>query len=95
MYSFDWDEKKNIANYKKHGIWFEEAQKVFYDLHLRVFFDDVHSKNNEDRFLALGFSEPQRLLIVSHTNKEDEEIIRIISARRATKNERGVYEERI
>ena len=94
MYSFEWDEIKNTANFKKHKVWFEEAQKCFSDPNLRVFFDDDHSED-EDRFLAIGFSEPGRLLIVSHTSNEEEEIIRIISARKAIKKEREYYEKRV
>ena len=54
--TFEWDESKNEKNHKKHGVWFEEAQKIFQDPNHRVFFDDSHS-SNEDRYIAIGFSE--------------------------------------
>ena len=91
---FEWDENKNRTNHKKHDIWFEEAQKVFTDPYLKVFFDEKNS-DNEDRYLALGSSENHRLLMVSHTYRQNEEVIRIISARRAEPKERKFYEEGI
>ena len=90
---FEWDETKNKSNHKKHGIWFEDAMKVFADPEVRSFYDDSHSAN-EERFLALGYSELNRLLIVIHSYRGTN-IIRLISARKATKKERAFYEERI
>ena len=69
--SFDWDEEKNEENKKKHGIWFEEAERVFLDKQRRVYFDDIHSNNDEDRFLVLGYSDKERVLMVSHCYRGD------------------------
>lgn len=94
MLRFDWNEGKNKQNRTKHGIWFEEAQSVFDDAGLRLFHDPEHS-NEEDRFLALGMSSSARLLVVVHCYRESDSIIRLISARKATKKEARFYEERI
>jgi len=90
---FEWDETKNIANQRKHGIAFEEAKTVFYDERARLIADPDHSKN-EDRFVLLGLSRTLRLLIVVHLYRKNDEIIRIISARKATKNESKNYQRR-
>ena len=87
---FIWDESKNIANQKKHHIAFEEAQTVFYDDFARLIHDSEHS-DSEDRFILLGLSSQLRLLVVVHAYREQDEIIRIISARRATKTESKYY----
>jgi uncharacterized DUF497 family protein len=87
---FIWDEKKNKANQKKHGVSFEEAQTVFFDENAVEFFDPDHS-DEEDRFLLLGLSFRLRVLIVCHCYRESQSIIRIISARRATRKERSHY----
>ena len=87
---FIWDENKNQINKDKHKISFEEAKTVFYDMEAIVFDDPEHSQE-EERFLILGFSEKARLCIVSHCYRENDEVIRIISARRATKNEENYY----
>ena len=87
---FKWNNKKNKNNFKKHGVSFEEAKSVFYDENAIEFYDINHSKN-EDRFLLLGLSSRLRVLLVCHYFKEKNSIIRIISARKATKNEQGVY----
>lgn len=94
MIKFEWDETKNKANRFKHGIWFEEAQSVFDDLGGRLFVDLEHS-NEEDRFLLLGMSSAVRLLVVVHCYRESDSVIRIISARKATKQETQFYEEGI
>ncbi len=94
MIRFEWDGAKNKLNRSKHGIWFEEAQSVFDDLTSHVFSDPEHS-DEEDRFLILGVSSAARLLIVVHCYKESDSVIRIISARKATKKEAKYYEERI
>ncbi len=86
--SFEWDDKK--ANFKKHGVSFEEAQSVFFDDQAIQFWDDKNSKD-EDRFLMLGLSNKFRILLVVHCFRETESIIRIISARKATKNEMKEY----
>ena len=89
---FNWDNKKNSANVTKHGISFDEAKSVFYDDHARILHDPDHSED-EERFLILGASEKLNILIVCHCYRENDEVIRIISARKATKNEKKQYEE--
>lgn len=90
MIKFEWDPPKAAANFKKHGVSFEEAQSVFYDEFAIQFFDGEHSAT-EERFLMLGFSDEARLLIVCHCEREQGNVIRIISARKATKNESKYY----
>ena len=90
MVKFEWDTAKATSNKKKHGISFEEAQSVFYDEFAVQFFDEENSLS-EDRFLMLGFSDEARLLIVCHCERSQGNIIRIISARKATKNESHYY----
>ena len=89
---FDWDTDKAIKNLEKHGVSFEEAKTVFYD-EGAVLFDDPDHSQDEDRFLLLGFSQNLRLLIVSHCILEAGDVIRIISARKATTTEARKYEE--
>lgn len=89
MIKFEWDPAKSASNKKKHGVSFGEAQSVFYDEFAIQFFDDANSES-EDRFLMLGLSEAARLLIVCHCEREHS-VIRIISARKATKNEAKYY----
>ncbi len=91
MIKFEWDEAKEISNRRKHGISFEEAQSVFYDEFAIQFFDEENSVS-EDRFLMLGFSDEARLLIVCHCERNQGSVIRIISARIATKNEAKYYQ---
>lgn len=86
-----WDSKKSRANIQKHGVSFEEARSVFYDEHAIEFYDDEHSEW-EDRFLLLGMSSDLRLLLVCHCYRETEGLIRIISARRATRFESKQYQ---
>lgn len=90
MIKFDWDSAKAAANIKKHGISFEEAQSVFYDEFAVQFFDEEHS-TGEERFLLLGMSTRGRLLLICHCEREAGNIIRIISARKATKTESTFY----
>ena len=90
---FEWDEKKSLSNIKKHGISFEEAQTVFLDENALLIHDPDHSLE-EDRFVLLGMSFKLRLLIVCHGYRKSENIIRIISARRATRAEHKQYWER-
>ena len=90
MIKFEWDTTKAAANKKKHGVSFEEAQSVFYDEFAVQFFDD--NSVSEDRFLMLGFSDEARLLIVCHCERNKGDIIRIISARKATKKESNYYQ---
>jgi len=91
MIKFEWDSAKAAGNRKKHGVSFEEAQTVFYDEFAIQFFDDEESLVSEDRFLMLGMSGEARVLIVCHCEKAAGEVIRIISARKATKAERKFY----
>ncbi len=93
MLEFEWDESKNRTNRQKHGIWFEEAQTCFDDLSGRLFLDPEFK--NEERFILIGFSSSARLLVVVHCFRKSESNVRIISARKATKRERTVYEKRI
>jgi uncharacterized protein len=94
MLRFDWDELKNRANRTKHGVWFEEAQSVFQDPQGRLFYDPEHSEG-EDRFILVGMSSAARSLVVVHCYREDESLIRIIFARKATKKELRFYEKGI
>jgi uncharacterized DUF497 family protein len=89
---FEWDEVKNRENQRKHGVSFAEAQTVFFDETAVEFYDDEHSKR-EDRFLLLGLSTKLRVLLVCHCLREGGSVVRIISARKATKNEQGLYPE--
>lgn len=90
---FTWDAQKSAANKRKHGVAFEEAQTVFDDCDALRIFDPDHSED-EDRFLLLGLSAVLRLLVVCHCYREDDEHIRIISARKATKKESADYTRR-
>lgn len=89
---FEWDEAKNKANQKKHHVSFEEAQTVFFDPTTKVAPDPDHSLD-EHRFLAVGYSEMNRLLLVVHCFREEDEVIRIISARKLTRSEKKDFEE--
>ena len=91
MVKFEWDAAKATSNKKKHGISFEEAQSVFYDEFAVQFFDEDNSVS-EEIFLILGFSDEARLLIVCHCERDQGNMIRIISARKATKNESKYYQ---
>lgn len=90
MIRFEWNSAKAAANLKKHGISFEEARSVFYDEFAVQFFDDDHS-SDEERFLLLGMSTGARLLLVCHCERDAGDVIRIISARNATKRESAFY----
>lgn len=90
---FSWDKSKASLNKQKHGVSFEEAQTVFDDCEALRIFDPDHSED-EDRFLLLGMSSVLRLLVVCHCYREDDELIRIISARKDTKKEALTYEWR-
>jgi uncharacterized DUF497 family protein len=91
MIKFEWDPAKASSNIKKHGVSFDEAQTVFYDEFAVQFFDE-DSSESEDRFLMLGFSEEARFLIVCHCERELGNVIRIISARKAKRNESKYYQ---
>jgi uncharacterized protein len=90
MAEFSWDPKKNLSNIKKHGVSFEEAKTVFLDDYAIRYFDPDHSEK-EDRFIMLGISATLRILVVCHCYLQDDSVIRIISARKATKNEEDAY----
>jgi len=87
---FEWDDTKDETNQTNHGVAFEEAQTVFFD-EKAIQFDDPDHSIDEERFLLLGFSQRLKVLVVCHCYRSDESIIRIISARRATKKEQKVY----
>ncbi len=90
--SFEWNEKKSRTNLAKHNVSFAEAQTVFFDSNARMIFDPDHS-SSEDRFILLGMSRLLRVLIVCYCCMENEgKIIRIISARKANRNEQKQYE---
>jgi len=88
--NFEWDERKNEENKKKHKLYFKEARTVFFDENAVRFEDPDHSID-EQRFIMLGVSFKLRILVVVHCLIE-KNIIRIISARKATKNEQAIYE---
>lgn len=88
--SFEWDDDKAEKNLEKHGVSFEEASTVFYDPYALVVNDDAHSYE-EERFVIVGVSAAARTLTVCHCYRETIELIRIISARKATKNEEAEY----
>ena len=90
---FEWDENKNKINQEKHKVSFEEASTVFYDETALVIDDPDHSLE-EERFIILGLSLAANLLVVCHCYRGADEIIRIISARKATKTESKQYYER-
>ncbi len=87
---FEWDSRKAAANLRKHGVSFEEARSVFLDEQARLIDDPDHSED-EDRFVLLGLSGALRLLLVCHCYRSEGEVIRIISARRATRAEAKFY----
>jgi len=88
---FKWDENKNRKNKREHGVSFEEAQTVFLDENAIRFFDPDHSEE-EDRFIMLGVSFKLRVLVVCHCYRENDEVIRLIFARKADKDECRDYE---
>jgi uncharacterized protein len=88
--SFEWDDKKARSNFRKHGVRFDEASTVFGDSLSLSIPDPVHS-GVEDRLITMGRSHRGKLLVVVHTERGDN--IRIISARLASRRERGMYEE--
>ena len=89
---FDWDKNKAAFNKKKHGVSFEEAATIFYDDDALEFYDPDHSEQ-EDRFILIGLSFRSKILMVSHCVREAGSRIRIISARKATKEEAQKYWE--
>ena len=91
--SFEWNEDKNTKNKRKHGISFEEAQTVFVDENALLLHDPDHS-HEEDRFILLGLSSGLRILVVCHCYRKNDEAIRIISARKASRSEQKQYRKR-
>jgi uncharacterized DUF497 family protein len=92
---FEWDENKARANLEKHKINFDEARTIFVDPFLVTFVDELHSEK-EERFISIGLSENNRVLLAVHTEREEKHetiIIRIISCRKATPAERKTYEK--
>ncbi len=88
--NFEWDTDKAEKNLRKHNVSFEEAASVFDDPLFIAFLDEEHSRD-EERYITIGLSNMNRLLLVAHTERNDR--IRIISARKATKNEEKFYQE--
>ena len=88
--SFEWNKRKETANINKHGVSFEEARTTFFDEHAIVFHDPDHS-DDEDRFILLGTSYKLNTLVVCHCFREEETIVRIISARKADRDESMKY----
>lgn len=91
---FAWDENKNEKNKTKHGISFEEAVTVFDDSEA-IFMSDPDHSQDEERFLLLGLSSLNNMMVVCHCYRDNDEIIRIFSARKATKNETKQYNDRL
>lgn len=91
-YNFQWDVAKAVANVKKHGVSFNEARTVFSDELARVI-SDPDSSYGEERFIILGESSTSRLLVVCHCYRGENDVIRIISARKADKREQNTYKE--
>jgi uncharacterized DUF497 family protein len=87
---FEWDAAKAKSNIRKHGISFEEARTAFYDEKAIQFYDPDHSEK-EDRFILLGISFKLRVIVVCHCSRESENVIRLISARRADRGEEQEY----
>lgn len=88
---FEWDEDKNFINQIKHGVSFEEAKTVFFDEYALLDYDKKNSIG-EDRFRILGISKKGNVLLVAHCTRQNDTIIRIISSRHATSNEKKNYE---
>ena len=90
---FEWDERKSLQNKRKHGVSFEEAETVFSDDY-GLLIDDPDHSGEEDRFLLLGLSAILRTLTVAHCYRKADDVIRIISARKANRKERDIYNRR-
>jgi hypothetical protein len=88
---FEWEASKAASNVQKHGITFEEARTVFFDERARLINDPDHSES-EDRFILLGFSSSLRVIVVCHCYRSEGNVIRIISARKATTTEKKAYD---
>lgn len=90
---FVWDERKSVANARKHGVTFAEAETVFLDEEALLIADPDHSED-EDRFVLMGLSARLRTVVVCHCYREHDSVVRIISARKADRKERALYEQR-
>ena len=90
MLRFEWDERKAVANERKHGVSFEEARSAFFDERARLIDDPDHSES-EERFILLGLSSSLRMLLVCHCYRSAGNVIRIVSARKATAHESISY----
>jgi uncharacterized DUF497 family protein len=90
---FKWDDRKDAANRRKHGVSFAEAETVFYDDRALLIDDPEHSVT-EDRFILLGMSSAARMLLICHCYREADDLIRIISARRPSNRESEAYYQR-
>ena len=93
MLQFEWDDTKNTENKRKHRVAFEEAETAFYD-ERGVLLEDDSEGAREERFALIGLSASLRVLVVCHTYRRVEQVIRLISARRANRAERADYEAR-
>ena len=91
---FTWESRKATTNERKHGVSFDAGQTVFLDDNALLIADPEHSED-EDRFLLLGLSAKLRMLVVCHCVRESGDLIRIISARKADRTERGEYQGRV
>ena len=90
-FRFEWDPAKARENHRKHGVSFDEAKTVFADDHA-ILLDDLDHSADEDRFALLGLSAPLHILVVAHCYRAGESVIRLISARKATRSERAQYD---
>jgi len=90
---FEWDPEKAVDNARKHGVSFEEARTIFAD-EFGILLDDPDPSTDEDRFVLLGLSTRLRTLVVAHCYRRPDEVVRIITARKATRKERDVYNRR-
>jgi len=88
--TFEWDENKNAINISKHGIDFDEASSIFYD-EKAIMFDDPEHSDEEERFILIGMSQKLNVLTVCHCYRNRDDVIRIITARKATKTESEYY----
>ncbi|MEI7997240.1 MAG: BrnT family toxin [Methylococcaceae bacterium] len=88
---FEWEASKAASNIQKHGVTFEEARTVFFDERARLINDPDHSES-EERFILLGFSSSLRVIVVCHCYRSEGNVIRIISARKATATEKKAYD---
>ena len=92
MLRFEWNEAKSLENRRKHGVGFEEAETVFYD-ERGVLIEDEDPRG-EERLVLIGLSGRLRVLVVCHTYRRRDQVIRLISARKANRAERSDYERR-